>query len=163
MIRALFVALLVTLTGCYSYIPVQEAPDPGTPVRAYLTPEGSQRLVSEFGPGVQSLEGRFLRAIGETPDSLVMIVDLVKAGPNTFSTRNNTGVHLPHAQVMVMEAKQMDVRKSVLLAAIIGGGFYFLGQQGGVFPGFGDGEEGEQEPPPATFRGVRVPIRIPLP
>ena len=63
-IWACCLACIVSISGCYKYVPVTN-PEPGRPVRAYLTATGGESVVPRFGPGVTELTGTVLARDGD--------------------------------------------------------------------------------------------------
>lgn len=117
---ALAVAL-AALPGCYTYVPTPPTqPAPGTDVRAHLTTEGAQELVSRFGPGVTELGGMLLDQEDSSVSMMISWYKSTRVG-DVVSGGNET-VRLPHIQIAGMERKQLSKGRSLLLGAAFVGG-----------------------------------------
>lgn len=145
-IHVLPLGLLLAGAACYRYVPIAGgAPPPGSEFRANLTDDGSQRLTPILGAQVATVEGRVSSA---NDSAFVVSVSATtnKAHVQTFWTGES--ITLPRSAIQTIEARQLNRRKTWLIAAIgIAGGF-FAAKIFDLFEGSAGGDGGGPPPPP---------------
>jgi hypothetical protein len=112
----LFALMVLALTGCYTYVPVDvaAAPEPGAKVRVHLTEQATADLTPEFGPGVQRFDGYLIQL---RPDSMLMQVEWAQSAVTGRFLWNGGPVRLPQAQIASLESWTLARTRSALLVA----------------------------------------------
>ena len=106
-------ACIVSISGCYKYVPVTN-PEPGRPVRAYLTATGGESVVPRFGPGVTELTGTVLSRVG---DELSLLVEEYYSPRVGNQSSWNESVRLSPAAIERLQEKRLDGARSALFGA----------------------------------------------
>ncbi len=135
--RALLLASLFLVGGCYKYVPVQVSYEDlvmGTPVRAHMDNGESVDLREYTAHNIVSMNAEFVRL----DDS-----ELVLSAMWLDSSTNGVGypgggwtVRIPTASVSLLEQKKFDIWRTSALVAAIGAATYLgfdaiLGDSGG--------------------------------
>lgn len=116
-----FIAILPLLTGCYSYSLIQtEAAQPGTDVRAHITPAAAQKLAPLLGASdMQSLAGR-LEENG--PGGLIVEVPSVIPRQNGGSVQTlSQRIAIARVDLIDIETRTRDNLRTGLLAGGVAG------------------------------------------
>lgn len=145
--RGISVLLLLTLllSGCYTSRPIATpVPVPGTRITAGLTQGGAAEVAALIGPHARSVEGVVVGVVGEREWQLSMIRVEQTDGQGVFWNREV--VTLPASAFHDVRERQLDRRRSVILAGGIVGAALLLGQLFGAIGG--SGEDGSVPPPP---------------
>src|SRR5215208_1526840 len=129
--------LLLVLTGCYSYRPLETAsPEFGTRVEADLTDRGSVDLANQIGPGAMSVRGEVLQS---DPEALVLALTVVLGRNQQETFWRGEHVRLPLTTVARVQQRRFALGKSLLFGgAVLGGLFAAVA----AFDGSGDGGGG---------------------
>lgn len=130
--RALLVACLTPLAGCFSYVPVGTALGAaGATVRVRLDPASTgvgSPLASVIGPRAEVLEGRLVSQDNAEVTIAVETVTRLGGGEENW-TRDP--VRVPRPAVVALERRRLDPVRSALLAGVVVGGAVIVGQVGG--------------------------------
>jgi hypothetical protein len=118
--RSLAGMLLLVLTGCYTYHPL-ETPSPGygTRVRAELTDRGSLDMASQIGPGALSVRGEVLQA---EPEALVLALSAVLGRNQQETFWRGEHVRLPLTTVARVQRRRFALGKTLLFGGAVLGG-----------------------------------------
>src|SRR5687768_15934074 len=112
---ALAVGVLHVCTACYSYAPVQTAPQPGAQVALEVTDEGRVALNDKVGPGVVRLEGTLAGVEG---DELLVDASAVRQVRGYIPDLGGVRVRLPQRYVTRMDERRF-LRSRTLM--VVGG------------------------------------------
>ena len=152
--RAITLAALVTMTGCYSYLPAPaRLVEPGTDVRIHLTEARDIELASITVRDVVQVDGQ-LTDWTASGDALIFTTSLLARSGVVQRTQSEI-VPIPEVQIEVMEAPKLDgLRTAVLVGAggaALVGMILAIGNSGNS----GGGNGGEPPPPPSL---IRIPV-----
>lgn len=151
---------LVLGAGCYRYVPTDmSSVEPGSEVRARLTPAGREEMTRLFGPEVRALDGELVRW---NHDGIAVLKAMTFQVDGFPATRAADTLHLATAQFSEVERKELDGRRTVLFGAGI-----IAGMAGAVIAARtfgGDSEdphgEGPDEQPEAAIILISIPLQI---
>jgi hypothetical protein len=116
----LFLALGLTLTGCYKYLPLQSTPPaPGEVVEVSLTREGSDQMTRFYGPGISQLDAKVLAVRVET---LELAVRTVRTSQGFESAFRGDTLALPLLSGASISGRRFAVGPTVLLGGLVVGG-----------------------------------------
>lgn len=149
--RSLF-ALLPLLTGCYTYaFTQQEAAQPGTDVRAHITPAGALKLAPLLGNAdMQAVEGRLVE---NGPGGLIVEVPSVIPRQRDGSVQTlSQRVAIARTDLIGIETRTRDNVRTGLLA----GGVAVAIGAAAISATRGESSSGNPRP------GGGVELRIPL-
>jgi hypothetical protein len=141
-------------SGCYKYVPVEmEEPAPGSLLRASLTTEGEQAVISRFGPGVREVHGMMLE---QQPSELALLVDAVYGRQGTLRV-DAAAVRFRPEHVSALSERRLSVGRSALFGIGLAGVALLLVESLGLAgrqlePG-DDGPPGPQQ--------IRIPLSLP--
>ena len=145
-----------TLTGCYTYVPVDfGGVESGHTVRAAISPSGRESLVPHFGPGVAEVRGMTLNA---HPDSLAVLIEEVSGRQGMIPTDAQT-VRLVAPDVSQLYERRLARGRSVLFGVGVLVGAFLLVDS---FADLGRVFEGDDVDPP-TPPQIRYPTISPSP
>ncbi len=116
--RSLF-AILPLLAGCYSYTLIQpDAAQPGTDVRAHITPSAAQKLAPLLGAAdMQALAGRLVE---NGPAGLIIEVPSVIPSASSGSVQTlSQRVAIARADLIGIETRARDNLRTGLLAGSV--------------------------------------------
>lgn len=126
-------AILAPATGgCYRLSPIESTPDAGREVRVDLTDAGSTRLASLIGPRIESLDGRAVQA---TDSSLVLAVSATIARSGMSVHWSNERVDVPRTAIARVRGRQLDRKRTWLMAAVGVVGVIAIGEAFGLGSG----------------------------
>jgi hypothetical protein len=141
-------------SGCYQYVPVaMDHPDPGSLVRAALTPEGTELAVTRFGPGVREVHGMVLE---RQPSELALLIDEINSPQGTIRVDSQPLRFQPNHLSTLAERRFSAARSALFGVGLAAGAFAlvqsleFIGRQL---------EPSDNEPPVAV--DVRIPFSLP--
>lgn len=132
----LFCANMVSLTGCYAFIPTtSNTLAEATPVTVKLTEDGTVALRETLGRGVEEIEGTVLRA---SADSIVITVaKMYTTGRQEFASSGNVAA-LARKHVETVAVRTFSRKRSILMIA----GAVLLGAAGAASVGLGGASGG---------------------
>ena len=108
-------AVLALLTGCYTYVPVQNpAPPVGEAVALEITDQGRVALADRLGPGVLRIEGRML---GQDGEQLLISVGRIVQVNGQVNLWSGESMRLDRGLVGRTQTRQLDRRRTWLAAA----------------------------------------------
>jgi hypothetical protein len=149
-IRGIAVAGLVSLGGCYRYIPSEPAAvPPGQRVRVFVTREALLQL-GDFPVSGSSLDGTLIRA---EPANLVLRLPVATRQTGFSMEVLGQDVFLPREQVLQIERREMN--RPVTVALVAGGTAALTGL---VLAIIQNAVQGEQHP-----GSTDVELRLPIP
>lgn len=148
--------LMPLLAGCHSYAPIEPAAAPvGTEVRARITGAASDRVAPLLG----TFDNRVLVGSVIENNAGTMLLEVpTGAMPNVAEgvIRMQTRLPLVSTDLVSLERRRLDVRRTTLLAGVIAAGVAAGVHAALRAGGSGDPGRGPSEPPPIN----RIPIRI---
>jgi hypothetical protein len=140
--RLLLPALLVLLTGCYSYVPASlETVSPGDQVRVRISAVAADRLEPVRFTTAREMDGAIVRFDDDQLyfDAIIRTVDAT--GITAMFTQR---LNLATTEVQDVQHRRLDVLKTG--AAVSGGAFLLGGAAYAVSRGLLRGRTGEYEP-----------------
>ena len=152
--KAITLAALVTMTGCYSYHPAPaRLVEPGTDVQIHLTEAMDVELASVTVRDVVQVQGQ-LTDWTSGGEAMIFTTSLLARSGVTQQTQSEV-VAIPEVQIEVMEAPKLDGMKT---AVVVGAGVAALIGIIAVISGQGNtgGGSGGGPPPPPTL--IRIPL-----
>lgn len=145
-------ALILALSGCYSYVPVQTSAgvQSGEHIAVDITDRGRAELGDKLGSGVTRIEGTLTRT--DSVDIEMSVWRVAQIGGPTAQWSGES-VRLKREYTSTMQTRTLNRGKTYLVAGAAVAGAVLLTKSIGLL-GFasGDGDGGEQ-PPPQTSRG----------
>lgn len=136
---ALGLALLTTLSGCFSYQPASLASaSEGRPVRLDLTRRGAVEAERVLGPDVSAVEA-FVTRVGN--DSLDLRVTSVVHSNGSRTPWTGERVRIAEASVDRVRTRQLSRSRTAVAAAVTALVIVFLSSRG--FNTFGTGRSGD--------------------
>ena len=153
--RSVRVAVLATLTGCYTYVPLETAAPPvGESVALEITDQGRVSLGERFGPGVMRIEGRLT---GTEGDQLLINVSRVANIRGEAAQWSGESVRLDRDFVGRLQERRLSKGRTWLAAGLTTAAIVALIATRGIY-GFGSSPEPTEPPPPPTsmVRGFRI-------
>jgi hypothetical protein len=148
--------LMPLLVGCYSYTPIEAAVAPaGSEVRARITGAASDRIAPLLG----TFDNRVLvGSVVENKAGAMLLEVPTGAMPNVTASlvQLQTRVPLGPADLVSLERRKIDVRRTSLLAAGIAAGAA-LGVAAALRAG-GEGDAGKGPPDPPPINRIPIPI-----
>lgn len=107
------------LAGCYSYLPMESAPQPGTRIRARLSAPEAIRVSERTGEARRELEG-ILVAVEEDAISMhVVFARMQVGGGRSFANQDTLAIQL--GEVLELHQQRLSWFKTGALGAIVGG------------------------------------------
>jgi hypothetical protein len=125
----LVAAAWLVAAGCYRYTAIEAAPGPGRDVRVDLTAAGSARLESLIGPRIEALDGR---AVGSTDTSLVLAVSAAVERSGLTVHWSQERVDVPRSAISRVRGRELDRKRTWLVAALGVAGVVLLGDAFGL-------------------------------
>lgn len=109
---ALSLACLVSMNGCYAFIPTTTAALPETtPVSVRLTLGGTVAMKETLGDGVNELDGTVLRS---STDSLVLAVDKMYTLAHQAFASSGTTAAIPRPYISDVKVRTFSRKRTVL-------------------------------------------------
>jgi hypothetical protein len=149
------------LLGCFNYVPVDVKAVPvGTPVRAHLSPTGTETFVNRTGLRRATVQGTLVE---KRDTSLVFLVRSVSGAQSRASLDDlYQQVDVPRQDIAQIEHKKLNTTKTALMIAggVVGAGaflYYSLQGEPGTYTA---------PPGPGPVDNIRVPflmVRLFLP
>ena len=152
----LTLALVVTTAACYQYFTVPEAvplPEPGTDVRAQLSPPQSLNLGTMTIHEVSTVEGDVYRSLGDT---IALFSRMLRTSYGYRHHTDGAVFYFDRGQFRRLEKRRMEPVKTAIAAGIAGVGVFVVYE---VAMRYGGGS-GDQGPPGG---GDRTQISVPIP
>ncbi|MGH7476284.1 MAG: hypothetical protein ACRELD_08345 [Longimicrobiales bacterium] len=147
--------LAVSLTGCYTYIPVEPGSAPaGAEVRARITAAEAQRLANIRGSASRSLEAT---VESRNDGSLLLRVPVAERQSARTVEAIHQRIEVLDSEILELELRQLDRTRT---AAVIAGGALALGAAAVI--GFQGSEPGGEPPDGGTPPEARIPLWLPL-
>ena len=134
---------LALLTGCHTYVPVMQAPAPGTDVALVLTDRGRAALGERIGPEVDQLRGT-LESASDSSVTLAVTQSLSLRGLSQGWTGER--ITVSRDQLAGLRVRQLDKGRTALAVLTAGVGVGLLTTFGFAGAG-GSGESGGTLPP----------------
>jgi hypothetical protein len=158
MVRAtLLIAIAVATAGCYRWVPYEGPPVPaGTDVRLRLTNTASDSLRRVYGPNDGTISGPLARW---NDANVSVLTETLITRPGFAATVLADTIHVSAFQMVGVDLKQLDKRKTGFLSAGIVAGALGLVFATRAFGGDSNDNEGGG-PPIDESLIVRIPIRI---
>lgn len=142
--------VLATLTGCYTYVPVDStAPPIGETVAFEISDQGRVQLGERLGPGVMRIEGRLIGT-----DASDVLLNVSRVGYLNGEASQWSGETVRFDRQLIARTQERRLSKGrtwtavgVTAAVIVG----FLASRG--LAGFGsDPNDPGEDPPPQSIR-----------
>jgi hypothetical protein len=154
----LLVSVLLTSSGCFSYVPVSLASAPAKEeVRVLITDEAGARLVKSLGTYTTILEGE----VAPQGDSVSIAVPIVREFRGTVLASAPQVLYLAKPEILEIRRRQLSRRRTVIASAatvaVFGALVATVVAMTDPNPGSDDGL-----PPPPPPAGRRVPARMPF-
>ena len=143
-------AILFVGSACYTYRPI-ENPEPGAPVRASLTVEGSVRQSEYLGTATRSLSGKFVSAAANEVQ-LDVITAQSRGTFNDIILRDT--LTIPNDQVVLLEGREISWLKTGIIAVAV----TTVAALGFGSVTSGGGESSGDGPPSTTLDRISFPI-----
>ena len=142
-LRATVAALLIGLTGCYSYVPLGTSrPERGAEIRARLSRPADLTLTEVTVNDVVALDAEVVRS-GE--DSLVVSAMSLRSQSGAAFSAAGESVSIPATSIESLEAKRFSVvRSSVLIVAASAAASLLFAALGTLESGGSGGKPGPQ-------------------
>ncbi|HYN83025.1 MAG TPA: hypothetical protein VES88_16180 [Gemmatimonadaceae bacterium] len=139
-------AMLVVLTGCYTYVRTPESPVAGREFSLHLTDAGSAQLAGELGAGVLAVQGR-VTTVDNQGLGLAATGVVRRGGHEKWSGEYLT---IPRALIATSEERKISVWRSTAFAGLIALGGFVISRT--ITEVLGDPERGgsSPKPPPET-------------
>jgi hypothetical protein len=119
-------AMLIALSGCYSYATIDPAnTQPGTSVRARINGQTADQLEPLLGMETRILTGLIIAA---APDTMIIEVPISSSDPNGGRgiTRLNQRVSVPRSGMLELESRTLNRGRTAIVAASAGAGITAL-------------------------------------
>ncbi len=151
---ALLVSALLSMQGCYHYVPVQlDAVPTGAEMRGRLAPEGSANLQGIVSSNGRVVEGRLLE---RDEHQVLLFVPTARSQKGYQLETLRQAVAIPRSHLYEVELKRLDRTRTYGVAALAGAVVAAVairaisrgGESSGGTPGGGG---------PTEWRGVAVP------
>jgi hypothetical protein len=111
---ALCLALLVSMNGCYAFIPTTTAALPElTPVSVHLTLGGTVAMKDALGEGVNEVEGTVVRS---STDSLVVSVEKMYTITRQAFASSGTTAAIPRPYINDVKVRTFSRKRTVFMA-----------------------------------------------
>ncbi len=154
--RPVAALLLVQVTACYTYRPIETGPPPvGTEVRAQLTENGAEQVRRQTSWRSGALTGEVLEVSADSVTFFLMHLNQIQGG-RTVTFQDTVPIAL--ADVTSYEERRFSALRTGAIAAAVVAGFALL--IGGVVTsdtGEGVNEEPEQSRLPSLIFGISIP------
>lgn len=152
-------ALLLPLSGCFSYVPVTlEATPEGEDIRVLVTRQGASELaeVSEIPGEVPALRGTL---IGREQNDVLLRVGVGQRQEGFHTISLDQTIRVPSGEILQVERRELDKGKTALLTggALAGSAFIIVS----IMDAFG-GDPGSEPEPPDEIRIPTPFISIPI-
>ena len=142
-VRGLAVVVTLGLAGCFSYIPMESAPQPGTRIRARLSAAEAIRVSERTGEARRELEGTLV-AVDEDAISVHVVFARIHSGHGrSFANQDTLAIQL--SEVLELHERRSSWIKTGALSAIVSGLVVFGASKafGGV-SGKGQADSGDR-------------------
>lgn len=139
----LSIALVLTLTGCFHYVPVEEVPRQGTAVRTYLSRPISLELTEVTANNVMEVRGE---VVSDGADRVLLSAFGLRSASDFQHVAAGETVAIPRDAIERMEEKRISFPRTALAGAVLAGAGYLV--QLGLRSAIGGNEGGETPPPP---------------
>ena len=114
-IGMLGLVMLLSLSGCYSYVPVAvSGPPPGARANLVLTDEGTVEMARLVGPSTRAIEGDVMSANGE---GLVLAVRRLERRDGIEEFWKGEQVTVPRAAVATYTERKLSRTRTALFGA----------------------------------------------
>ncbi len=157
MLRAPCLAVIPLLAGCYGLVPINpEAAAPPMRVRAYLSPEATERITPVLGVARAEVDGR---VVERTPEGIFLEVTSARSSNEFRSETLTQRILLEREDLTGLQRRQLDRTRTAALvgigAAVVGALIYdqLSGEGGGNVVGPPPG------PPEARIPLIRIKLR----
>jgi hypothetical protein len=149
--RCVFLVVLATLQGCYSYAPLETGVPPvGEMVELTISDRGRVELSERLGRGVSQIEGRLT---GMTDDQLLINVAGISYVSGETSRWSGEAMRLDRGFVESASVRRLSRKRSwVAAAAVTLGVTLFILTRGLLVDFFGESDRPPVEEPPISFR-----------
>lgn len=152
-------AILLPLSGCFSYVPVTlESTPEGEDIRVLVTRQGASELaeISDIQGEVPALRGTLL---GRDQNDVLLRVGIGQRQEGFHSVSLDQTIRVPSGEILQVERRELDKGKTALLTggAIAGSAFIIIS----IMDAFGgdaarEGEQPEEIRIPTPF--ISIPI-----
>jgi len=150
--------------ACYRYVPIPTgAPAPNEEVRVRITDDAAARLSKDIGVFSTSIEGQY--AV-QPHDSVSVAVPIDREYRGVTVGTTTQTLYLGRSEVLAVQRRQFDRRRTVLLSAGIVAGFAALAASIVQIGDPNDPADNHPIPPPPSVRRPAVhgfTVRIPFP
>jgi len=154
-ILAVMTAALSTVSGCYTYAPVNSqsaAPSVGRYVELQITDQGRVGLGQRFGAGIRQVSGTLVTQQGS---DLVVLVDRISNIDGDIDRWSGDTTTIDRNFVSGMTERRISAGRSALLALAIGAVIYGTASSGLL----GGGKDKDEEPTGPINQSNRIPPR----
>lgn len=158
-LRVGLASLLLATAGCYTYHPIQYAQvQPGSRVRAHVTPEEAQRIAEFVGYTTRDLDGQ---VVSHDDGSLLLEVPAQTALGGADVRRFVQRVDIPQSSLVEIEQRRLNTAKTFVTigAAAAVASFVVISQFGSNGSGTGAGGKGGINHSRVPVLRLHFPIR----
>ncbi len=118
-VRGLAAAVTLGLAGCFSYVPIESAPQPGTRIRARLSAAEAIRVSERTGELRRELAGTIV-AVDEDAISVHVVFARIQSGRGqSFANQDTLTIQL--SEVLELQEQRSSWIKTGVLGTIVGG------------------------------------------
>lgn len=118
-LRGLAAVATLGLAGCYSYLPVDTAPQPGARIRARLSAPEAIRVSERTGEARRELEGILVSAGEDAIDLHVVFARMQAGAGRSFANQDTLAIQL--GEILELHERRLSWFRTGALGAIVGG------------------------------------------